>query len=100
MHSTGRSADTARSTDRVLMDFEIFDSKDNNIDKIFIRNAEMHKLTGLLQGIAPALFAMKAKARVLAMLAAKFPHVDLVKNFITNAKKMNPVNCMSRKSEI
>ncbi len=87
MHSTGRSADTARSTDRVLMDFEIFDSKDNNIDKIFIRNAETHKLTGLLQGIAPDLFAMKAKARVLSMLAAKFPHVVLVQKFITNAKK-------------
>ncbi|MGB4346247.1 MAG: hypothetical protein WBJ21_07600, partial [Burkholderiaceae bacterium] len=87
MHRTGQTADTARNNDRVLMDFEIFDSKDNNIDKIFIRNAETHKLTGLLQGIAPALFAMKAKARVLAMLAAKFPRVDLVKDFIKDAKK-------------
>ncbi len=87
MHRTGQTADTARSTERVLMDFEIFDSKDNNIDKIFIRDVETHKLTGLLQGIAPALFAMKAKARVLAMLAAKFPRVDLVKDFIKDAKK-------------
>ena len=74
------------STDRILMDFEVFNSDDNNIDKIFIRNAETHPFTALLHKIMPGYFANKAKERVISLLEGRFWKDKDVKAYITQVR--------------
>ena len=73
-------------TDRILMDFEVFNSDDNNIDKIFIRNAETHPFTALLHKIMPGYFANKAKERVISLLEGRFRKDKDVKAYITQVR--------------
>ena len=76
----------SESTDRILMDFEVFNSDDNNIDKIFIRNAETHPFTALLHKIMPGYFANKAKERVISLLEGRFRRDTDVKAYITQVR--------------
>ena len=76
----------SESTDRILMDFEVFNSDDNNIDKIFIRNAETHPFTALLHKIMPGYFANKAKERVISLLEGRFRKDKDVKAYITQVR--------------
>ena len=79
----------SESTDRILMDFEVFNSDDNNIDKIFIRNAETHPFTALLHKIMPGYFANKAKERVISLLEGRFRRDTDVTAYIAKVRNQS-----------
>jgi len=87
MRAAGSSP--SESTDRILMDFEVFNSDDNNIDKIFIRDAETHPFTALLHKIMPGYFANKAKERVISLLEGRFRQDKDVTAYITQVRNQS-----------